>query len=197
MEGSPSCCLRTQSNACPVTMATHLVLRWVWYLTGKMTYQPSTIRGYDVEVRVLQTTIWPSTAHYQIETPLSRINTKSWSCHAYSPALTWMQTMSIDSRYNGGFEHDNAGVTMIAYILQAAESGKSLMRILSDDTDVFVLLVYWVWKMQLHSAVQMERWNGVVIYQRDMFVTRFQVSAVARNACHQRLRHCIIPIQQG
>ena len=71
--------------------------------------------------------------------------------------------MSIDSSYNGGFEHDKAGVTMIAYLLQAAESGKSLIRILTDDTDVFVLLVYWVWKMQLHSAVQMEHWNGVVI----------------------------------
>ena len=69
-----------------------------------------------------------------------------------------MQT--IDSSYNGGFEHDKAGVTMIAYLLQAAESGKSLIRILTDDTDVFVLLVYWVWKMQLHSAVQMEHWNG-------------------------------------
>ena len=65
--------------------------------------------------------------------------------------------------YNGGFEHDKAGVTMIAYLLQAAESGKSLIRILTDDTDVFVLLVYWVWKMQLHSTVQMEHWNGVVI----------------------------------
>ena len=72
--------------------------------------------------------------------------------------------MSIDSRYNGGFEHDEADVTMIAYLLQATESGKSVIRILTDDTDVFVLLVYWVWKMQLHSAVQMERWNGVVIY---------------------------------
>ena len=71
--------------------------------------------------------------------------------------------MSIDSRYNGGFEHDEADVTMIAYLLQAAESGKSVIRILTDDTDVFVLLICWVWKMQLHSAVLMERWNGVVI----------------------------------
>ena len=54
-------------------------------------------------------------------------------------------------------------MTMIAYLLQAAGSGKSVIRILTDDTDVFVLLVHWVWKMQLHSAVQMERWNGVVI----------------------------------
>ena len=72
--------------------------------------------------------------------------------------------MSIDSRYNGGFEHEEAEVTMIAYLLQAAESGKSVIRIFTDDTDFFVLLVYWVWKMQLHSAVQMERWNWMVIY---------------------------------
>ena len=69
----------------------------------------------------------------------------------------------IDIRYNGGFKHDEADVTLIAYLLQAAESGKSVIRILTDDTDVFVLLVYWVWKMRLHSAVQMESWNGVVI----------------------------------
>ncbi len=71
--------------------------------------------------------------------------------------------MSIDSRYNGGFEHDEADVTMIAYLLQAAEGGKSVIRILTHDTDEIVFLVYWVWTMQLHSAVQMERWNGVVI----------------------------------
>ena len=108
--------------------------------------------------------------------------------------------MSIDSRYNGGFEHEEADVTMIAHLLQAAESGQSVIRILTDDTDVFVLLVYCVWKMQLHSAVKMERWNGVVIDINAtclLVVTGFQMSAVARNACHQRLRHCIIPIQQG
>ena len=71
--------------------------------------------------------------------------------------------MTIDSRYNGGFAQDKSGVTMIAYLLQVAKSGKSVIRILTDDTDVFVLLVYWVWKMQLHSVVQKERWNGVVI----------------------------------
>ncbi len=57
--------------------------------------------------------------------------------------------MSIDSRYNGGFEHEEADVTMIAHLLQAAESGQSVIRILTDDTDVFVLLVHWVWKMPI------------------------------------------------
>ena len=37
------------------------------------------------------------------------------------------------------------------------------IRILSDDTDVFVMLVYWVSKMQLHCSMQMERWNGQVV----------------------------------
>ena len=66
--------------------------------------------------------------------------------------------MSIDSRYNGGFNHDEADVTMIAYLLQAAKSGQSVIRILTDETDVFVLLVYWVWKMQLHSTAR-SGWN--------------------------------------
>jgi len=52
---------------------------------------------------------------------------------------------------------------MIAYMLQAAECGKDVIRMLSDDTDVFVMLAYWVWKMQLHCSVQMECLNGVVV----------------------------------
>ena len=54
---------------------------------------------------------------------------------------------------------------MIAYLLEAADAGKKVIRILSDDTDVLVLLLYWVWKRELHwtCSVQMERWNGVVI----------------------------------
>ena len=73
--------------------------------------------------------------------------------------------ISMDSRYDGGFEHDEADVTMIAYLLHAAEVGKAVIRILSDDTDVFVMLIYWVWKVQLHNrcSIQMERWNGVVL----------------------------------
>ena len=37
------------------------------------------------------------------------------------------------------------------------------MRILIDDTDVFVLLVYWCKKADVSCAVQMERWNGSVL----------------------------------
>ena len=71
--------------------------------------------------------------------------------------------VTMGSRDDGAFTHDEADVTVIAYMLQAAEFCKDVIRILSDDTDVFVMLVYWVWKMQLHCSVQMERWNGVVV----------------------------------
>ena len=39
----------------------------------------------------------------------------------------------------------------------------AVIRVLSDDTDVFVLLVYWVRRKELESKVQMERWDGTVL----------------------------------
>ena len=38
-----------------------------------------------------------------------------------------------------------------------------MIRILSDDTDVFVLLVYWVHRASLKCKVQMGRWDGTVL----------------------------------
>ena len=49
--------------------------------------------------------------------------------------------VTMDSRCDGAFTHDEADVTMTAYMLQAAEFGKDVIRILSDDNDVFVMLV--------------------------------------------------------
>ena len=66
----------------------------------------------------------------------------------------------MDSQDDGGFANEETGATMVSYMLQAAECGKDIIRILSDDTDVFVLLVYWVWKS---CSVQMERWNRVFL----------------------------------
>ena len=60
------------------------------------------------------------------------------------------------------FNHDEADITMISHLLMAAESGAQVIRILSDDTDVFVLLVYWVYQRKIQATVQMERRDGVV-----------------------------------
>jgi len=50
----------------------------------------------------------------------------------------------METKDDGVFGHDEADVTMISYLLQAASCGKEVIRVLSDDTDVFMLLVYWV-----------------------------------------------------
>lgn len=60
------------------------------------------------------------------------------------------------------FNHDEADITMISHLLMAAEPGAQVIRILSDDTDVFVLLVYWVYQRKIQATVQMERRDGVV-----------------------------------
>lgn len=61
------------------------------------------------------------------------------------------------------FTHGEAYVTVISYLLQAVEKGKKVMRIISDDTDVFILLVYWCWKKQLQICVHLERWDGQIL----------------------------------
>ena len=39
---------------------------------------------------------------------------------------------------------DEADVTMVSFLLETANSGQSVIRVLSDDTYVFVLLMYWI-----------------------------------------------------
>ena len=52
---------------------------------------------------------------------------------------------------------------MISYVLEAASCGKDVIRVLSDDTDVFVLLIYWLFRRQLKCKIQMERWDRTVL----------------------------------
>ena len=54
-------------------------------------------------------------------------------------------------------------MTMVTFLMEAAKSSQSVTRILSDDTDVFVLLVYWVNPTDLQCKVQIERWDGSVL----------------------------------
>ena len=71
--------------------------------------------------------------------------------------------VTVESRSDGVFAHDEADITMISYLLMAAESGTRVIRILSDDTDVFVLLVYWVYRHDIQATVQMEKWDGTIL----------------------------------
>ena len=47
-----------------------------------------------------------------------------------------------------------------SHMLHAAVDGVQTIRILSDYTDVFVLVVYWTSRMQVVDNIQMEKWNG-------------------------------------
>ena len=49
------------------------------------------------------------------------------------------------------------------YMLHAAADRAQTIRILSDDTGVFVLLVYWISRMRVIANVQVEKWNGDVL----------------------------------
>ena len=59
--------------------------------------------------------------------------------------------------------HAEADITLCSYMLKAVAGGAQTIRILSDDTDVFVLLVYWTSKKQVVAKVQMKKWNGDVL----------------------------------
>ena len=91
--------------------------------------------------------------------------------------------VTVDSIYDGVFGHDEADITIIIYMLQAANDGCHVVRVLSDDTDIFVLLVYWTWRCDLHDrlAVQMEKWDGVVL---DVNAT---YAHLGRTVCSQLL----------
>ena len=63
----------------------------------------------------------------------------------------------------GHINHDEADVMMVSYMLQAVQEGKQVIHILSDDTDVFVLLVFWMRKLNICAQVQMEKWDGSIL----------------------------------
>ena len=91
--------------------------------------------------------------------------------------------VTIDTQDTGLFGHEEADVTIISYVLQAVGEGNNVVRVLCDDTDVFVLLVFCMWRNQLVDTCQMQtRWSaGMERYSRS---TRraLQMHSVAWNA---------------
>ena len=56
--------------------------------------------------------------------------------------------------------HAETNITLCSYMLNAVEEGAQSICVLSDNTDVFVLLVYWTSRMQVVAKIQMEKLNG-------------------------------------
>ena len=44
---------------------------------------------------------------------------------------------------------------MISYVIEAAKCVTGVIRVLSDDTDVFVFLIYWVYREEMTSKGKM------------------------------------------
>ena len=67
----------------------------------------------------------------------------------------------------GLFNHDEADVLMISYMIEVVRKDKKVIRIISDDTDVLILLVFRVRKFMTTSLVQLEKWDGSVLHVND------------------------------
>ena len=69
----------------------------------------------------------------------------------------------------GLLNHDEAAdVLMISYMIEAVRKGKRVIRIISDDTDVLILLVFWVRKLMITCLVQLEMWDWSVLHVNDI-----------------------------
>ena len=85
--------------------------------------------------------------------------------------------IELVSRADSIVTHDEADVSLISYMLDAARHGAATIRILCGDTDVFVLMVYWCWKAGIHVAC---RWrNGTELFWISIQQHRSWVISVA------------------
>ena len=50
--------------------------------------------------------------------------------------------VTMVGREESMYSHDEADITIISYILEAVKNGKNIVRVISDDIDVFVLLIF-------------------------------------------------------
>lgn len=74
---------------------------------------------------------------------------------------------------NSVFTHDETDITMISCLLMATESGTQVICIISGDTDLFIMLVYWVYQHKIQATTQMEQFG----------TSTPSVHNSARNAC--------------
>ena len=56
-----------------------------------------------------------------------------------------------------------ADSTLCSYMVHAAADVAHTIRNLSNDTDIFVLLAYWISRMRVVANILMEKWNGYVL----------------------------------
>ena len=76
-------------------------------------------------------------------------------------------------------EHVGNEFTTIFSLIDAANSGRNMIRILSEDTDVFVVLVCCVYREEVECKVQMERCDMTMLRRRVCSSMACTASAIA------------------
>ena len=71
--------------------------------------------------------------------------------------------VTMVGREESVYSHDEADITIISYLLEAVTNGKNVVRVIINETDVFVLLIFWVWRLQMTARVQLDRWCGAIL----------------------------------
>ncbi|KAH3868281.1 hypothetical protein DPMN_031424 [Dreissena polymorpha] len=70
------------------------------------------------------------------------------------------ENVKMETPDDGLFDHDETDVTIVSYMLKCAKSNHGVVRVLSDDTDIFILLGVWVYRANV-----VFKWNdGTVLY---------------------------------
>ena len=59
--------------------------------------------------------------------------------------------------------HEEADASLISYMLDEVSKGKERIIVTSDDTDIFVLLVYYYWRFKLNCEVVIRKINSKCI----------------------------------
>jgi len=63
----------------------------------------------------------------------------------------------------GLYTHEEADVVIISYLLQLIQQGKTHIQVLADNTDIFLLLLFFCWIKKTSAYLTMRKYNDKVI----------------------------------
>lgn len=125
-----------------------MVLRKPLSLTSIKVFRPRITSECDGLVKLSSTMSFPSPVPYPKRDVILKNKNNKRRLESVLCTFSLGENTTMETWDDGAFDHDKSDVTMIS-VLETANSDKSIIRVLSDNTDVFVLLVYWVYAAQI------------------------------------------------
>ena len=71
-------------------------------------------------------------------------------------------TLHLIGKEQSMFNHEEAGANIVSYLLSLHEE-KRHIQVGADDTDIFVLLVFFAWKHKVATQISMKKHDGSII----------------------------------